>query len=223
MIQAMGNASTQRQERGDDRHDGGTHEDMPVQGSVKNVRYWARLGDVMPRPHALPEREHRQIDVRQHDERAEPEERRREQQPELEPAPPSRARAPSLMSSAPRVAPGARGKAHRAFGRETEQHLLPGLQVRESAGLRQRDAKFAPGTLLFSRTAEFAPSNSRLSTSPACDGCPAGSSDGVRAETRHLRAARSPRRHRRAHVPRGAARTAQPSAVVSSTAEPVHL
>ena len=118
MIQAMGNASSSvRKVAITDMH-GGAHEHMPVQRLGEESPVLGETRDVVARPDALAEREHGQIDVRQNDERAEPEEGGREQQAHAQPAaPPGLERRLAHITSRSFPPRGARESKPRARGR----------------------------------------------------------------------------------------------------------
>ena len=144
----------------------GAHEHVPVQRLGEEGPVLREAGDVLARRDALAKRQQRQIDVRQDDQREQPQQRRREQQRQHQAAVPAALSRRSQACCPPRRP---RGKADRPLRIEAEAALrAPTCRSAKAPGLRQRDAKLDSALRAScSSTAELAPSNSTLCTSPA--------------------------------------------------------
>ena len=80
----------QREEGRDDRHHRRAHEHVPIQRFEEKRLVLGQAGHILARSHAFAEGKHREVDVRQYDQSAEPEHGRRQQQSEPQPPVPPR-------------------------------------------------------------------------------------------------------------------------------------
>ena len=212
MYQAIGKRDQQRAGRGEDRHHRGAHEGVPVQRLVEEGAVLREARFVDARRDARAQRQHRELDVRQHDQPDQPERAPARAAAEARAAGCAAARRSGVGGSPWRRR---RAEADRALRIEAERDAsrrrrrsakrpVCGSAIRNSARRRRPRAR---------STAEFAPSNSRLSTRPRETLRCRRQLARRRAPARRPRAARTPRPRRRRRPGRSRrARTRRPSA-----------
>ena len=220
-VPGRGKRDQQRAHRGEDRHRRRAHERVPVQRLVDERPVLVEAELVDARRDARAQRQHRELEVRQHDEADEPHQRRREQQQQREPGAVLRRRA-ARGSGGDRLIQGdhGRGSRPRAAGRSRTRRSRRRADRRSA-----RSAAARSGSRCASIPRGRAPPNWRRRT--------AGS-----RRARKIAARRAAARRRRARdrstsgrtnastaspaaiAPLARARTASPSAVTSSTISP---
>ena len=77
-----GKSQQQRDQRGQDGYAGGPHKGVPVQRLLDKCAVLRQAGHVLPWCDAFAQRQHGQVDMRQHDQAQQPDQRRGQQQPE---------------------------------------------------------------------------------------------------------------------------------------------
>ena len=216
MYHAAGKRDRERGDRRDDRHRRRAHERPPVERLLEERPVLRETPLEDARRDARAERQERELDVRQHDEPDEPHQRRRDQQEQRE----TRAR---TCRPRGRRRHEAAGKADGALGSKPNAMRSPGARSarRRSAAARcgTRGAYDASRT----STAEFAPSKSRLSTSPSNACAEGGSSARSRASTMDSGRTNATTASPFEIAPRRRARSRNPAGVESSTVSPPAL